>query len=287
MWLLTPSPAYDAGTSPSRTPRRGRKASQRCHSLRLIAAIALIAFAAACAPAPGSPPLVATVSPPPVNAPAPTSIAADRWRAILVAGDNSSPAFNNGVTAMRERLVAQGVRDIRVLSAAPSIIANAQLASASSVRRVVHTPGGEACMAFLTSHGERAGLFLSVDRTFLPPAAPERALTEGCGTLPTVLIVSACHSGVFADKATQRPNRVILTAAAPDRSSFGCGARDQYTYYDRCLLQQFDSAGTWRDLALSTRRCVEALEQRMGIRVPSQPQIFVGAEVGELRIPGR
>ena len=31
-------------------------------------------------------------------------VPADRWRAVLIAGDNSSPAFDNGVEAMREAI---------------------------------------------------------------------------------------------------------------------------------------------------------------------------------------
>ncbi len=85
----------------------------------------------------------------------------------------------------------------------------------------------------------------------------------------------------------RRPNRVVITAAAADRVSFGCGSGDQYNYFDQCLLQQFDGASTWAQLAASTRACVENLEQRMGVGRPSRPQVFVGAAVADLRLPGR
>ena len=78
-----------------------------------------------------------------------------------------------------------------------------------------------------------------------------------------------------------------MTAAAVDRTSFGCGADDDYTYYDQCFLQTLDGAATWRDLALGTRSCVETLERRLGVRQESRPQLFVGAAVANLRIPGR
>ena len=105
----------------------------------------------------------------------------------------------------------------------------------------------------------------------------------GAARRPTVVIVSACHSGIFLTPAMRQPNRVVLTAAAAARVSFGCGAGDQYTYYDQCLLQQFDGAATWRELAGATRACVESLERRMGVKPPSQPQIFVGAAVDRSR----
>ena len=47
------------------------------------------------------------------------SIPASRWRAVLVAGDNSSPAFDNGIDTLRERIAGMGVRAITVYSASP------------------------------------------------------------------------------------------------------------------------------------------------------------------------
>ena len=35
------------------------------------------------------------------------SVPADRWRAVLIAGDNNSPAFDNGVEALRDKLVGR------------------------------------------------------------------------------------------------------------------------------------------------------------------------------------
>jgi hypothetical protein len=78
-----------------------------------------------------------------------------------------------------------------------------------------------------------------------------------------------------------------LTAAAADRTSFGCGADDDYTYYDQCFLQQLDAARTWRQVAAGTKSCVEALERRLGVRLESRPQAFFGAAVAELHLPGR
>jgi len=233
---------------------------------------------------------------PPVVAVAPAatemSVPADRWRAVLIAGDSSSPAFGNGIDTMRDRLHQEGVRNIRMLAADPSSVAGAEVASVSNVRRALQSSGGQAgrsgaCLAFLTSHGEERGFFLRASRTLLSPSSLEQALEAGCAGLPTVLIVSACHSGVFITEQSRKPNRIILTAAATERASFGCGSGDEYTHYDRCLLRSVDQAVTWRELATTTRACVEATERRLGVRPPSLPQVFVGASVAELRLPGR
>ena len=206
---------------------------------------------------------------------------------MLVAGDNNSPAFDNGVDALREKLVARGVRDIRILTSDPGANPGIPVATASNLSNALRTPGGEACLAFVTSHGDESGFVLKPAQGTVSPSTLDSALDAGCGTRPTVVVVSACHSGVFLSPAMRQPNRIVLTAAAADRVSFGCGAGDRYTYFDQCLLQQFDGVSTWQQLAAATRSCVVELEQRMGIRRPSQPQVFVGAAVSDLKLPGR
>ena len=211
---------------------------------------------------------------------------ANQWRAILIAGDSSTPAFDNGVEEMRAKLQARGVTDITIYSADPASVPRNRLSSSGNVASALRGGGGQACLAFMTSHGTEDGFYLRPDRRLLSPSTLDRLLSEGCGSLPTVVVVSACHSGTFIDNGVRKPNRVILTAAATNRTSFGCGADDEYTYYDWCLLHQFDGAATWSELSAATRTCVEGLERRMGVRA-SMPQLFVGNDVTNLRLPGR
>jgi len=246
--------------------------------------LALALLLAACTPeSTGTPPALARAP----DAPVGSTVPADRWRAVLIAGDNNSPAFDNGIEAMRGKLAQRGVRDIRMLTSDPVAHPSLPVATAANVSSALRSGGGEACLVFITSHGDERGVALRAAKGTVNPATLDSALDAGCGNRPTVLLVSACYSGIFLTGAMRRPNRVVLTAAAADRVSFGCGAGDQYTYYDQCLLQQFDGAATWRALATATRTCVESLERRMGVKPPSQPQIFVGAAVTDLRIPGR
>jgi hypothetical protein len=253
-------------------------------------ALLFVFLIAACTPESAGVPPAAARAPVP---PAPSvqlvgdSVPANGWRAVLIAGDNDSPAFDNGVEAMRSKLVQRGVRNIRVLTSDPAANPSLPVATVANVSNALRSPGGEACLAFITSHGDQSGFVLRSAKGTVSPTSLDSALDAGCGTRPTVVVVSACHSGVFLTTAMRQPNRIVLAAAAADRASFGCGTTDQYTYYDQCLLQQFDRATTWRELAQSTRSCVENLEQRMGVRPPSLPQTFIGASVVGLRIPGR
>jgi hypothetical protein len=210
---------------------------------------------------------------------------ASAWRALLVAGDRASPAFDNGMGTLRARLAERGVTDIRQLSANASGAAG--LSTPANVPRALQGNPPRACLIYLTSHGNTDGIFLQPGRCSMGSAALDQALTEGCGNAPTVVVVSACHSGVFLGPGMRKPNRVILTAAAADRVSFGCSADNDFTYYDQCFLQQLETATTWSELSDGTRRCVEGLERRLGVRTGSNPQLFVGSGVANLRLPGR
>jgi hypothetical protein len=261
--------------------------------LRVAAILSAAALAASCAtsgagqlpscPAPSPSALQASV--PPASATM-MSVPAARWHAVLVAGDNSSPAFDNGITTLRDRLAERGVRDIDLLSAGRAS-GNALANPGDLYARLRARANERACFVYLTSHGNEDGFYLRAGSCLMGPAALDRALTESCGSAPTVVVVSACHSGVFLTPEMRKPNRVILTAAAADRVSFGCSADNDYTNYDQCFLQQLDGARTWREVAAGARSCVERLERQLGVERGSDPQLFLGAEVSNLRLPGR
>lgn len=256
-------------------------------SVRLKALLGILLLAAACTPEQAAAPPPSARTSQQISMVAGGVVPAERWRVVLIAGDNDSPAFDNGVEAMRAKLSARGVRDIRALTSNPGANPSLPVATAANVSSALRTAGGEACLAFITSHGDESGFVLKQARGTVSPATLDNALDVGCGARPTVVVVSACHSGVFLTSGMRQPNRIVLAAAAPERASFGCGAGDQYTYFDQCLLQQFDGASTWQQLAATTKSCVENLERKMGIRRPSLPQTFIGSGVADLRIPGR
>ena len=99
-----------------------------------------------------------------------------------------------------------------------------------------------------------------------------------CGVRPTVVVVSSCFSGVFVP-ALEGPNRMVLTAARPDRTSFGCGQADRYTYFDGCFLQSMSQTHDFTALALATRACVAKLEADTHVSPASEPQIVIGPQL--------
>ena len=123
-------------------------------SVRVRALLAAVLFlATACTTdSAGAPPPVAR-APDVQLASVGASVPADRWRAVLIAGDNNSPAFDNGVEAMRDKLAERGVRDIRALTSDPVASPSLQVATAANVSNALRNGGGEACLVFITSHG--------------------------------------------------------------------------------------------------------------------------------------
>jgi hypothetical protein len=98
------------------------------------------------------------------------------------------------------------------------------------------------------------------------------------------VVISSCFSGSFARPPMTRDNRIILTAARPDRTSFGCHAGRTYTVYDQCLLEGLDRTATWNQLYLSVKSCVDAEERREDV-TPSEPQAWFGHNFGEASLP--
>ena len=214
---------------------------------------------------------------------------AGRWQAVLAAGDVAEPVFDNAVAAFGQWLVARGVapRDIHRLSARPFDPTTDAASAAQLLRRIalLSPRPGERCLIFVTSHGERGrGVYLAYSGESLTPAALAQALSAGCGTAPTVVIVSACYSGSFAAGAMLAPNRIILTAARADRPSFGCQADRTYTVFDECLLAALPRALRWRGVFETSLACVRQREAEMRV-LPSEPRSFFGDRVRDLTVP--
>ncbi|MDP8916238.1 MAG: C13 family peptidase, partial [Pseudomonadota bacterium] len=142
----------------------------------------------------------------------------------------------------------------------------------------------DGCLLYLTSHGAPQGIVFGRSeqgRSNLPPDALARLLDRTCGRRPTVVMVSACFSGVYVP-ALSAPNRLILTAARPDRTSFGCGEDDVYPFFDACVLESWPGARDFLALGSAVRTCVARRETQLGLRPPSEPQMSVGSGIRPL-----
>jgi len=214
----------------------------------------------------------------------------DGWTTAVIAGDwrdsGGQPieAFDNARRDVTRGLLAAGLpRDSLVdFSLRPDAAEPVTVAEVLGEVAEIASRATRGCLLYFTSHGSPEGMVFGPDAT-LAPADMANLVRQWCGTRPTVVIVSACYSGVFVN-ALAAPNRMVLTAASRERTSFGCGAEETYPWFDGCVIETLPTATDFLALAAGTRACVARKEQEAGVAVPSEPQMFVGAEM-QLRAP--
>jgi hypothetical protein len=210
----------------------------------------------------------------------------NNWAAVVIAGDYRahggapSEVFDNARRDLVKALIAKGFspdhigqfsvrperypKDGVLKSGLPVVQGLRSLAAAA--------PGG--CLIYLTSHGSPEGVVVA-DRTWTPNMM-SALIDDTCGQRPTVVVISACFSGVFVPVLADA-NRMVLTAARPDRTSFGCGEADRYTYFDGCVLQEIGAAHDFAGLGRSVQACVAQRERETKAAPPSEPQLDIGA----------
>jgi hypothetical protein len=176
------------------------------------------------------------------------------WKALLVGGDNKEAAFDNAAFALARMLRTAGMAedDIEVVSAFGA--GGAKTPDLSNLRAEgarLNVQPGDGCLIFMTAHGSSAGLALRGFGGYqnFSPAQFDDLLARSCRQAPTLVVTSACYSGVFAVPPMRTPNRVIYTAARRDRPSNGCDASLDFTFFDHCFLSSLPDLGDWPQLA--------------------------------------
>jgi Peptidase C13 family len=210
------------------------------------------------------------------------------WRVVLVAGDNSAAVFDNAVDRLGELLSNRPGIEVRQLTSDRRLRSSTRrIASAKAIDGALAGSAAQGCFVFMTSHGTVDGLYLREDfdsKKTLSPSKLDRILDKQCGERPTVVVVSACHAGVFIGKASKGDNRIWLTAARDDKVSFGCGAKFELTYFDECLIGAWPKSKTWKQLFDRTSTCVRLKESELS-ESSSMPQAFFGDDVKDLELP--
>jgi Peptidase C13 family len=230
-----------------------------------------------------------TVPPAPqVVTPPPPTFQPQALATVLVAGDSEQPVFDNAINYLHAELASIGVAEENIHQLSVRYARTNEPATLDRILARIaqtHAPANGGCLVYMTSHGVFGqGLYLELSDSVLTPAALDAALRKGCGNAPTVTIVSSCFSGQFAAPPLVQANRIIMTASAADRSSFGCGSDYIYTYFDDCLMGSLDGAPTWQEIFRRTAGCVAKREMQSGAQ-PSQPRAAFGARVADLPSP--
>jgi hypothetical protein len=133
----------------------------------------------------------------------------------------------------------------------------------------------------MSTHGNVDLLSINFDEKYYPHIDSKlmQRMLFGLRGKPTLLILSACYSGSFVQPLAA-PNRIILTASAKDRNSFGCNFHSDNTFFVRALLNQpTDIKKTLVQMTSDAQKEVDRLEKAMKLSPPSLPQVSVGPMV--------
>lgn len=134
---------------------------------------------------------------------------------------------------------------------------------------------------FMTSHGTQDHrLSMELGPIPLDDLTPQdiRTALDDAGILWRVIVVSSCYSGGFVEPLANE-HTLVISAAAADRTSFGCGVESDFTYFgnayfkqgltqDPRFIQAFKLAKEW----VHQREVAEGL-------TASQPQLAVGEQI--------
>ena len=93
-----------------------------------------------------------------------------------------------------------------------------------------------------------------------------------------VIIISACYAGGFID-TLKNPWTIVITAAAADRTSFGCASDRDLTYFGEALYRDALPGAHSLRAAFDAATAAIAARERSEHIDASNPQAYFGPEI--------
>jgi len=139
---------------------------------------------------------------------------------------------------------------------------------------------------YLTSHGAPVGIAYHDGDEGFGLITPRRfaAFLDQLGIRKRVLILSACYSGIFVSPLSN-DDTALLTAASSDRTSFGCRAENDWTFFGDALVNHALRKPQPLDDALIEARETISGWETTGDLPPSNPQATIGEGVEAWLVP--
>jgi hypothetical protein len=135
----------------------------------------------------------------------------------------------------------------------------------------------------LSSHGSDEPL-LAVSNGNLPlgqlSGEQLAAALRDAGIRWRIIVISACHAGAFIEPLKDA-DTIVLTAAAADRTSFGCSDDRDLTYFGEAFYRDaLPRASSLEQAFALTRTAIAAREQAEQV-TPSDPQAWFGSRIAQ------
>ncbi len=210
---------------------------------------------------------------------------------VGVAGDGNENVFRNEVNYLGEVMAQRFEARDRIVTLVNHIdsLGDAQrpLATLANLRTALDGVGKvmdrdeDVLLLFITTHGsDDHRLVMELFPVFQDTIEPAQLRTalDDAGIRNRVVVVSACYSGGFVP-ALKSDDSLVITAAAADRTSFGCGDDTTATYFGRAWLvdglNRSDSFVGAYDIATHAI----AQREKAGGYEASLPQIAIGSRI--------
>jgi hypothetical protein len=213
---------------------------------------------------------------------------------LITASLWDEPVFQN--EAMQaERILSQhlGARGRSILLSAGDGGGNRQypdanpdnLAAAIGQVGSIINPAEDLVVIFITTHGSHDGAAVMRENNRLGGAlrpANLRDMLNNAGIYNRIVIISACFSGAFIAPLMD-DNTIVITAAAADRSSFGCQPEREWTFFgDAYFNHALGGGANMIDAFDQAKHLVEQWEHEQNLTPPSNPQRYVGGHAAQL-----
>lgn len=131
---------------------------------------------------------------------------------------------------------------------------------------------------YTTSHGAKFGIVYNDGDQGFGAISPTRLWTtlSQLGIRNRLILISACYAGVFVPLLSG-DGTAIVTAASADRTSFGCQADNDWTFFGDALVNQ--ALRKPQPLAAAADEAVKTIAdwEAAAKLEPSQPQVSIGA----------
>jgi hypothetical protein len=101
------------------------------------------------------------------------------------------------------------------------------------------------------------------------------AALQASGIKRRVIVISACHAGAFIPPL-KNPDTIIITAAAAEKTSFGCSDDRDLTYFGEAFYRDaLPKAKNLQDAFNEAKQAIALREVQEGQK-PSDPQAYFG-----------
>jgi hypothetical protein len=107
------------------------------------------------------------------------------------------------------------------------------------------------------------------------------AALQASGIKRRIIVISACHAGAFIP-ALKNPDTIVITAAAADKTSFGCSDDRDLTYFGEAFYRDaLPKAQNLQDAFEQAKRAIAQREAQEGQK-PSDPQGYFGTALQQV-----